>query len=273
MAKAKKTAKRKKKSSWAPIFGLAGSAAGLVLRAFPLLLVTGSFCGLFLGVRHLLYADPQLSVKEIVVSPAPALSTGRRQDLDTKLMGKNILKVDLKKIAAELQANPEIQSAKVERQMPSTLQIEVVSRKPVAFVQFVSSGLYGAVSEDGMILDTVKARDNSLVVIEAYGMGLKEPQIGYQIRNRGFTEAVKFLHAFWDHPLSKREVLTRVSLDHLGQVSITLGAGPDIRLGRRASTRIPTLEKIMYLLEGGDRDKIQYIDLQFDNVIVKRKKS
>lgn len=271
MARAKKV-KRKKKNSLAPLAGFASGTFSLFLRVLPVLFVASVFGGMFFGVRHLLYADPQLSVKEIVVTPAPALVTSRRQDLETKLLGKNILKIDLKKIASDLEANPEIQSVRVERQMPSTLQIEVVPRKPVAFVQFSSTGTFGSVSEDGMILDTVKTRDNSLVVIEAYGLGLKEPQIGYQIRNRGFGEVIQFLHAFWEHPISKREVLTRLSLDHLGQVSIVLGAGPDIRLGRRASTRIPTLEKIMYLLEGGDRDKIQYIDLQFDNVIVKRKK-
>ncbi len=272
MAKAKK-AKRKKKNPFEPLVEVISGTFSLALKILPAMLVAGVFSGLFFGVRHLLYADPQLTVRDIVVSPAPAMANGRRQDLETKLLGKNILRIDLKKIAADLESNPEIQSARVERQMPSTLKVELVSRKPIAFVQFSSNGSVGSISEDGMILNVFKSSDHSLVTIEAYGMGLKEPQVGYQIRNRGFSEAVKFLQAFWEHPLSKREILTRVSLDHLGQVSITLGAGPDIRLGRRASSRIPTLEKIIYLLEGGDRETIQYIDLQFDNVIVKRKKT
>lgn len=272
MAKAKK-AKRKKKNLFEPFFNVVTGLFSLSLKALPSLLVAAVFLSLFFGVRHFLYADPQLTVKDIVVSPAPAMANGRRQDLETKLLGKNILQIDLKKIASDLESNPEVQSARVDRQMPSTLRVEIVSRKPAAFVQFSPNGAVGSISEDGMILNTFKNSDHSLVTIEAFGMGLKDPQVGYQIRNRGFSETIKFLQAFWEHPLSKREVLTRVSLDHLGQLSITLGAGPDIRLGRRASSRIPTLEKIIYLLEGGDRETIQYIDLQFDNVIVKRKKS
>ena len=161
MAKSKKNSKRKKKGSGSFLgTGILAVFRGAV-KVFPLFMVAGVFSGLFLGVRHCLYADPFLSVKEIAVEPAPALSVGRRQDLDTQLLGRNILKVDLEKIARQLERSPEIQKAKVHRLMPSTLKVEVVTRKPAAFIQFSPAGTYGAVSEDGMILNTVKGRDNS----------------------------------------------------------------------------------------------------------------
>jgi hypothetical protein len=88
---------------------------------------------------------------------------------------------------------------------------------------------------------------------------------------RGFQEALKFLEIFWAHEMSKRETVTKISLDRLGNVTVTLGSGPELRLGRRPEERMAALEKITPLLESGERSAVEYIDLQFDNVIVKRK--
>ena len=72
--------------------------------------------------------------------------------------------------------------------------------------------------------------------------------------------------------LSHFEVLTRIGIDHLGNVSIILGNGPQIRLGRRPMDSLKSLEKTIPLLKSEERSKIEYVDLQYDNVIVKRKK-
>jgi cell division septal protein FtsQ len=248
------------------------AAAGFLAKALPTILVMALFTGLFFGVRQALYADAHLSIREIEVSPVTALSPERRQDLESRLMGKNILKVDLKQVARDLEKNPMIQSAQVGRRLPWGLKIGIQSRTQLAFIRFSPSGKYGLISSDGMILDVADEKNASLPLIEAYGLDIKQPRIGLQVKSKGYIEAANFLAAFWDHPVSKRETLTRLSLDAQGNVTITLGPGPDIRLGRHPATRLVTLEKMMYLLEGDERQNIEYIDLQFDNVIVKRKK-
>lgn len=241
-------------------------------RALPSVLVAAAGIGVFFGVRQALYADPQLSVHEVIVDPAASISNAKRQDLEGRLLGKNILKIDLEKIARDLQKNPSIQSAHVERMMPSSLRIGIQTRTPVAFIRFSPSGKFGLISSDGMILEAVDAKNDSLPLIEAYGLDRKQPEAGAQLKDRGFQETVRFLKAYWEDPVSTREPLSRVSLDPQGNVSITLGPGPDIRLGRHPSTRLAVLEKMMYLIQGENRKNLEYVDLQFDNVIVKRKK-
>ncbi len=267
--------KRKKSGNRKGLSGvdaLTGGTFRLLFRSLPFVLVLGLAGALFFGVRQALYADFSLAVEKIVVVPPEALSSKQRQILETRLIGKNILTVDIKKISNDLKKNPEIRIAKVSRYLPSILKIEVEERKPTVFVQFAPKGLYGVASEDGMILDVVKERNASLGLVEVYSLGVKEPRMGSQIKHRGFVEAMVFLKAFWKDPVAHQETVTKISLDHLGNVSILLGSGPEIRLGRHPIDHLKDLEKVMPILHGTDRRNIDYLDLQFDNVIVKRKK-
>ncbi len=269
----KKKRKRSGKNKGFAVLGnLIGGTFRLFFRSIPFALVFGTAGMLFVGVRQALYADFSLTLEKIIVTPPDALSATERRGLETRLIGNNILTIDIQKISRDLKKNPEIRVAKVSRYLPSLLKIEVEERKPMAFVQFAPKGYYGVAAEDGMILEVVKERNTSLVLVEAYSLGLKEPRVGSQIKHRGFVEAMTFLKAFWKDPLAHQENVTKIGLDHLGNVGIVLGSGPDIRLGRRPAEHLNDLEKIMPILHGDGRLNIDYIDLQFDNVIVKRKK-
>lgn len=270
--KRKKTTRRKKKTTFFDRMkqGTA-SCFSLFVRVLPTLLIAALFGGLFFGVREVLYADSNLLIQKIEVSPVQALTTHRHRELENMTLGKNILKVDLKSVAQKLEENPQVQTAKIHRHLPGTLFVDVTTRTPVAFIHLSPNGAYGVISKDGMVLDVTSENNASLVTIEAYGLGIRKPSLGYQIRNRGLEEAIRFINAYWEHPIAKAESLSHVALDKSGALTITLGQGPDIRMGRRPASRFATLEKIMHLLEGEGRLQIDYIDLQFDNVIVKRK--
>jgi cell division septal protein FtsQ len=267
--------KKKKRNSKGKGFAALGSffsqSFKYSLKVVPSVVVIFILSTVFLGVRQALYADPNLNVQKIIVEPSDALAPTQRERLENNFLGKNILQVNIQDVAEHLQKDPQIESAKVIKQLPSSLKIEVSRRKPLAYARFTANGNYALVSEDGMILESVPASQVTGPTIEAFGLGLKEPVISYQIRNRGFHEIVKFMKAYQDHPFAKYEKLTKVSLDHLGNVTITLGDGPAVHLGRRPSERLSSFEKILPILEGEGRAKIDYIDLEFDNVIVKQK--
>jgi len=267
----RKVKKTKRKSSKSRIPAFIPTFFSMAWKIFPLTFAVIAAGGIFFGVKGALYADPRLSIKEVAVYPPFALNNGRREDLETKVLGKNIFKVDLENLAAKLQDNPEVQTARVSRKFPASLSVYIKTRRPVALIQFSPKSSYGLMSEDGMILDVLKQSDPSYVLVQAYGMGITSPTAGRKIKNPAMGEVTKFLNTFWHHSVSKREPLTGISIDHLGNVAITLGEGPNIRLGKRPSERIETLEKMMYLLEGESRASIEYVDLQYDNVIVKRK--
>ncbi|MBI3306683.1 MAG: FtsQ-type POTRA domain-containing protein [Candidatus Omnitrophica bacterium] len=268
----KKRKRAAKKGIWGGIGFLAKTIRSLSLKSAPWLLVLFFASGLFLGVRHLLYADAALNIQKVTVDPSTSISIPTRANLESQLLGKNILQVNLKSVARRLETNPEIQRAHVFRSLPAEVKIEVEKREPIALIQFFPRSSVGLISSDGVILDVFPKTDGTYVLIEAFATNLKEPKIGMQFHNEGFGQAVKFIRAFWGHQLARRETITKIQLDHLGNVTITLGNGPAVKLGRSPVERLGEMEKIVHLLDGEGRDAIEYIDLQFDNVIVKRKR-
>ena len=112
-----------------------------------------------------------------------------------------------------------------------------------------------------------------MVLLEAFELGLKEPRVGETVKNRAFQESIRFLKAFRGSPLGKREPLSRIGFDGAGNVHILFASGPPkIFLGRRPSERMAALDKVAPLLEREGRERIDYVDLEFDQVIVKRKR-
>lgn len=244
----------------------------LVFRALPFALIAAAFGGVFIGVRDSLYADPNLSVQKVEVVPSDSLSTEQHQQLDSMLLGKNIMTLKPEKVAAFIEKDPAVQNAKVIKYLPARVGVEVVRRKAVACIQFNSQGNCGLVSEDGVILDAVPVKTAAGVIVEALETSKREPQIGMRVDVRGFSQAVRFMKAYEDTELAHYEPLTRIAIDHLGNVSIILGSGPQIRLGRRPLESLKSLDKTVPLLKSEERSKIEYVDLQYDNVIVKRKR-
>lgn len=266
--------KKRKKSSgggFAAIGGILSQSASLFMRSIPMLLVILACSAFFMGIRSALYADYNLTVQKISVVPPQALTAAQRERLDSQVLGKNILNTDLKGLAQALEKDASIQNVKVSRRLPSEILVEVQKRKALAFIRFAAPQIYGVISEDGMILDVVDAKGATGLIMEAPGLGIQKPSIGQQLKNRGFQEAVLFLNAYQNYSLSAQEPVTRVLLDHLGNVSVVLREGPEVRLGRRPSQRIEAFKKIAPILEGETRDKIAYIDLQYDDVVVKQR--
>ena len=266
--------KKRRKSSgggFAEIGRFIKQSWGILIKSIPILLILCALGASFMGIRSALYADSNLAVQKILIEPAGSISGIQREHLESEILGKNILNVDLVKTAASLERDPSIQNVRATRAFPAAIRFEIQRRFPVAYVQFArGASTYGVVSEDGVVLDIIQGRAAGLVM-EAFGLGMTRPNVGAQIRNRGFLEAASFLKLYQNDPLSIDEPITKVMLDALGNVSILLKEGPEIRLGRRPTQRLEALQKSMPLLESDMRKKIDYIDLQYDDVVVKQK--
>ncbi len=243
-----------------------------LLKVCPSFILIFALGMVFVGVREALYADPHLAVQKIVLEPSQSLSNNQREHLEQSLLGKNIIKLDIQRISNDLEKDPRIKNARVVKRLPSELGIEVNRRKPAVFVRLSPKGNFGVVAEDGMVLEVVGEKDIADVWIEAFASGLNEPMIGQRIRTRGFQEALRFKKAFEAHPIARYERIEKMILDPLGNLKVMMGQGLEVRLGRKASERMEALEKMVPLLAGEERKKIEYVDLQFDNVIVKQKR-
>lgn len=267
-------AKKRRKNSF-NIFSLIGKSIGFsvkgFLKAVPFAMLAAGGFVIFLGIRQTLYADNGLTIQKIRVEPAEAFSPNQNSAVQSALYGKNIIKTDLHAISERLEKDPSIQNVIMTKRFPSEIYIQVIKRHPVAYIQFVPRGRMGLISLDGMVLEVVEAGRAQGVILEAYGSGMINPSVGVFVRKSGILEALNFFQAYQKEWISAQEPVTKMRVDVLGNVSILLREGPEVRLGRRPLQRMEAIKKINPLLESEMRKKIDYLDLQFDDVVVKQK--
>lgn len=267
----KKFKKGKKGGFFAAIGAMFRGVIWLLWKLLPVAVMAGVFVYAGFAVKKILCEDRWLKVQEIRVVPPDVLSSPSIRMLEDKILGRNILMLDLKKIAGTIELGPGAQSVRVVREMPATVRIEIQKRRPIANVQLRPGGPYAIVADDGYIIESRPAIDPAWILIEDFSEPLKEPRVGTRLQNKGFAEALRFMKAFRRHELGRREAVTRISLDPYGNVTVRLGEGPDFQLGRKASERLSFLTKAVYLFKTEPRENIEYMDLQYDRVAVKRK--
>lgn len=274
-------AKKKFKKGWllSSLGAIARGIAWLFWKLLPIAVIVGVLIYAGFAVKDRLCQDGWLRVQGVQIVPPDALSPQSIRTLEDKIVGKNILLLDLKKIESTIELGPGAQSVRVVREMPTTIRIDIQKRDPIANVQLKpggpnaaeARGPFAIAAEDGFIIDVRQTPEPGLILMEDFSEAFKEPRVGARLQNKGFAEALRFMKAYRGNELSKRETVTRISLDPNGYVTIRLGEGPDFKLGRKASECISALTNAVYLLKTEPRENIEYMDLQYDRVAVKRR--
>ena len=268
----KKKFKKGRKGGFAVFWdGLVRGLGWICLKLVPLAVLAALVFFTGFEIKKVLCEDRLLRIQEIRVVPPDVLSPQSIHILENKLLGKNILLVDLQKIASQIELGPGAQSVRVVREMPSTVRIEIHKRRPVANVKLSENGAYAIVADDGYIIDARQESDPAWILLEDFSEPLKFPKIGARLQNKGFHEALRFIKAFQMHPIARKENVTKIKLDLYANVTVRLGEGPDFQLGRKPSEQFDILEKAMYLFKTEPRENIDYMDLKYDRIVVKRK--
>lgn len=268
----KKKIRRSRKGGFFSAIGNFFWGIGWVLwKGLPIAILAGLVLLGGIQVKRVLCRDQFLKVQEVKIVPPDVLSPKSIRALEEKILGKNILLLDLKKIASQIELGPGAQSVRVVREMPATIRVEIQKRKPVANVQLRAGGVYAIVAEDGYVIEIRKESDPAWILMEDRGEPVKEPRVGMRLQNKGFFEALRFLKIYRTQDLARAETVTRVILDPYGGVIVRLGEGPDFQLGRKPSEKISLLSKALYLFKTEPRENFEYIDLQYDRFVVKRK--
>ena len=245
-------------------------SVGLV-KSLPLIFFAAIGFGIFWGIRENLYADPGFLVQSLKIVPETGLSEERVRELERLYLNRNLFKISPREVAEVVERDPKIRQTRVVREFPATLRIEIRDRTPFAEIQLSPKSDWYAVAEDGVVLSWDKTRNKNLLLIEAFVEGVSKLRERGEVNLRGFEQAVTLVKAFGNSPLSHSETIDRVRLDHLGNVNLVLAQGPELRFGREPMKKLGTLDSLGPLLKGPERERIVYIELQYDDLIVKKK--
>lgn len=237
----------------------------------PLCIILGTFFALGFGVKNALYADTALIVKNVVVEPNVMFQDPDVRDLEKRLLGKNILQVDLNWVSNELEKDPEILKAQIDRKMPNSLHIQIETRQSLAVVKTPADNRYAVISQDGMVVDLLREQPPGFVLIQIGDANTSRFRLGKIINARGLEQAIDFIELYASHPFSLEEKVSRLQLDPQGNIAIVLGEGPEVRLGKKPAAKIDELSKLEPILERQGRSEIDYIDMQYKQIVVKRR--
>ncbi|MBI4000118.1 MAG: FtsQ-type POTRA domain-containing protein, partial [Candidatus Omnitrophica bacterium] len=198
------------------------------LRAVPLGLMVVAVCFIFFGVRQMVHADPYFQVERITVFPSGLLNSLEYQFLDNETRNKSLFEVDLKKISKNLEKNPKIKRAEAVRVLPNQLNIFLATRLPLLQVQLQPQGSYYSVAGDQLILSSRTVPRPDLMVLEDFSAQKKSYSIGTLYQNKYFQELFHLLELLKADPLLKVETISKLGMDHLGNVTLVLKDGIEL---------------------------------------------
>jgi len=174
-------------------------------------------------VRHVI-ASPRFAVREIRIAATTHVAADEIEGLAGVEVGAPLLTVDPDRVAAKLATHPWIASARVRRELPSVLAIEVTERRAAG------CALMGAL----YLLDEGGRPFKRATFEEADGLPVitgvtREQYAGLRSASEAvFREALALLAAYRDRPK-----LSEVHVDpHSGFSLVLLDGAGEIRLGR-----------------------------------------
>jgi cell division protein FtsQ len=235
-----------------------------LLVAGKLLVVIGVVGLSLLAGRQLVrqvIASPRFAVKEVRVAATTHVPAEEIEELSGVAIGDRLLTVDPDQVAARLATHPWIASARVRRELPSVLTIEVTERRAVASV--LLGALY-LLDEGGRPFKRATFEEaDGLPVIT--GVTREEYAALRPVSEAAFREALALLEAYGDRPK-----LSEVHVDPRAGFSLVLldGAG-EIRLGRGGTDeKLARLDQILAAL--GPRGPAALATLYLDGAVADR---
>jgi cell division protein FtsQ len=188
-------------------------------------------------VRHVI-ASPRFAVRELRIAATTHVSAEELQSLAGVEIGDRLLMIDPDRVAAKLAAHPWIASARVRRELPSALAIDVTERQAVA------CALMGAL----YLLDDSGRPFKRATFDEADGLPVitgvtREQYAALRPASEAvFREALALRDAYGDRPK-----LSEIHVDpRTGFSLVLLDGAAEVRLGRGGTDeKLARLDQIL----------------------------
>lgn len=122
------------------------------LRRVAFLSVTVALVAGVVQLRRYLLNSPRLALRQIEIEGAKRIDPWEIRVLGKLETGRNLLRFDLQKTAAQIERHPWVAKVRVRRVLPDRMHIDVVEREPVAIL--VKGALY-YVDREGTVFKRV----------------------------------------------------------------------------------------------------------------------
>lgn len=135
--------------------GFLGFLGALMKIACVLAVLAGISWGVWQGVRHAFYQNPDFNLKVIDLNSNPVIDEfGVAEAMGIDLAAcPNLFEIDVRHAGDKLRALPGILSARVERHLPSSLVVRITPRTAKAWISCPSQGITEVRRAGAMLVD------------------------------------------------------------------------------------------------------------------------
>jgi cell division protein FtsQ len=208
---------------------------GLLRLGLGLALVIGTSVSVAYSVRHYALTSPRFSIQEVNLLGGKRVSPEQARQQAEVVVGSNVFALDTAQAERKLLENPWISEARVTRDLPRSLRIEIKEREPAALAVF-SDRLY-LVTADGEPFKQLQPGDPAdfpiITGVSVEGLSRDRPREIDRVK-----EGLEVLEQYSRVPLSKTQAAQEVHLADSGDVVLTAGKeGITFELGKDAYRR------------------------------------
>ena len=203
--------------------GSAGAWAKLATAfrlGLGLALVIGTSVSVAYSVRHYALTSPRFSIQEVNLIGGKRVSPEQAQVLAGVTLGSNVFALDTALAERKLLENPWISQARVTRDLPRSLRVEIKEREAAALAVF-SDRMY-LVTADGEPFKELAAGDPAdfplITGVSVDGLSRDRPREIDRVK-----EGLEVLEQYSRVPLSKTQPAQEVHLADSGDVVLTAG--------------------------------------------------
>jgi len=230
-----------------------------------ILLCVGVLSGAFYGLKYVFLNSSYFEIKEIEINNVRgySFSSGERK-LKKMYLDHNIFTVDLKNVAALIKKDfPQTRKVEVRRRLPDKLEIDVITRAPIAVID---AGGGVVIDKEGVVL-TIGEDTPGLIKIRGIKFFLNIPSRGEKIKNRSLSTALLLAEGIQRKMHSETGKIDYMDVSDKNNVILVV-SGVEIKMG--VDDFLRKITKLKEILKDPDIDMvgIRYIDLRFKDVVI-----
>ncbi len=181
--------------------------------------------------------------------------------------GENLIQLDLVGVQQVIKRNhPEFKEVKVRRILPNRVEILLKRRTPVAQVLF---SRYIQIDKDLVMLPGSSTTPfRNLMVIEGAPVPRSGAAVGVTLSDSTSQKALRLMEVIRHSNILRNHVLTKIDIGDPKNITLVADHQIEIRIGNNHFIeRLKILDQTLKSLPL-DPEKIRYIDLRFDDVVV-----
>ncbi len=235
---------------------------GIVLICFSAIGVFSTIVGA-MGLESF-FKDPRYQITDIQVYHQNLFSKDEILQMSGLSPGMYWFDFSVDRAAEEIERNPNIKRAQVERSLPNKVLLKVIERRPVAFLRGGKQDYL--IDEEGVVLPMRIQAAGALPVIT--GADVQEENVGQVLPKEQIQNALRFLEASLEVDLPFDMEVQKIDISENHSLAITTRTGLKILLGD--GNYIQKLDRLIRVVQHLQRSGrwAEVIDLRFKDVVV-----